>query len=150
MLNDRSATASKVEKVISIGYEGRTVDGLVRQLKECGVRELLDVRELPLSRKPGFSKKTLSETLEANGINYRHIREAGNPYRREKADVVRCLQLYAKHLNDNPGIVAQVAACFGEYPVAVLCFERDHRCCHRSVLLRTLTKSGAIIQVLEV
>jgi uncharacterized protein (DUF488 family) len=43
------------------------------------VEVLVDVREIPLSRKPGFSKHRLSATLENAGIEYRHVVNLGAP-----------------------------------------------------------------------
>jgi hypothetical protein len=42
--------------LFTVGYERRTVDGMIEILKDAGVRTLLDVRELPLSRRQGFPK----------------------------------------------------------------------------------------------
>jgi len=45
-----------------------------------GSKCVLDVRENPFSRKPGFSKRPLSQALEANGIRYVHLKELGTPH----------------------------------------------------------------------
>lgn len=50
--------------VYTSGYEGKTIDGFVRQLKEHGIALLVDIRELPLSRKPGFSKSAIQAALK--------------------------------------------------------------------------------------
>ena len=65
--------------MIGIGYEGLIVDQLVARLQAEGVEVLVDVRMTPLSRKPGFSKRALSEALSAAGIRYVHDRRLGNP-----------------------------------------------------------------------
>ena len=59
--------------IYTIGYENATVEGFVDCLLQNGIREVLDIRELPLSRKQGFSKTRLRELLEANGVQYRHV-----------------------------------------------------------------------------
>lgn len=53
-------------RVVSIGYEGKTVAQLLAQ----DVKVLVDVRLTPLSRKPGLSKTKLAEALRAAGIDY--------------------------------------------------------------------------------
>ena len=48
-------------------------------LREHDIETVVDVRELPLSRKPGFSKKTLAATLNLSGLDYVHISALGLP-----------------------------------------------------------------------
>ena len=55
-------------KLFTVGYEGRALDELITELVDAGVERLIDVRELPLSRRRGFSKTPLSEALQAVGI----------------------------------------------------------------------------------
>lgn len=133
--------------VISVGYERRSVDDLMKRLRAEGVKTLLDVRELPLSRRKGFSKTALREVLESNGIAYVHVREAGNPYRHLAADPERCLALYAKHVDRHPEVVRRVAGMLNGTPTAMLCFEREHSHCHRSVLLDAIAKAGFSVSV---
>ena len=66
-------------EIVSIGYEGRDVEALIRQLQSLRVDVLVDVRLNPISRKRGMSKVALREALEAHGIRYVHHRELGNP-----------------------------------------------------------------------
>jgi uncharacterized protein (DUF488 family) len=129
--------------VISIGYEGRTPAELIALLIRHRVRKVVDIRELPLSRRKGFSKTPLSAALRTAGIEYRHLRAAGNPHRRLKADTVRCLALYARHLAKHPEVVGLVKEQLIDGRVAVLCFERSHDACHRSRLLAALSRSRA-------
>ena len=64
----------------TIGYERhRTHASLTEALHGAGVERLLDVRELPLSRRRGFSKRALAAALGAAGIRYDHERALGNP-----------------------------------------------------------------------
>ena len=63
--------------VFSIGYEGRSLGAFIDILKQNGVRRLIDVRDAPFSRKPGFSKKPLEEALKAANIEYIGIPELG-------------------------------------------------------------------------
>lgn len=121
------------------GYEGRALDAFVSMLVEHGVEQVLDVRELPLSRRKGFSKTALREALASSGIGYVHMREAGNPHRALKADTERCLALYREHIDAHPEVVAQVEAAVDARRTLLLCFERHARCCHRSVIVEKLT-----------
>jgi uncharacterized protein (DUF488 family) len=126
--------------IVSIGYEGRTPDGLIAVLQEQRVERVIDVRELPLSRRRGFSKTALAERLAAAGIEYRHLRVAGNPHRQHRANPAKCLALYERHLKSHPEVIDAVTAEAQGRHVALLCVERHHDHCHRSRLLRALRR----------
>jgi len=136
--------------IVSVGYERRSVEDLVSVLVDYGVRKLLDVREAPVSRRQGFSKRPLAARLDEAGIEYCHLRIAGNPHRRLREDIKRCLQLYEEHLCENPQVVKAVAEEVLGQAVAVLCYERDHDDCHRSVLLDALAHEGHELEVIRV
>src|SRR5208283_920819 len=63
----------------TIGYEGRDIDGFISRLKEFGITRLIDVREIPLSRKRGFSKSALKQKLDDENIEYVHYKALGSP-----------------------------------------------------------------------
>ena len=65
--------------LFTFGYEGLTIDGFISRLKDARVNLIVDVRELPLSRKKGFSKSTFREHLAAAGIGYEHRPALGCP-----------------------------------------------------------------------
>jgi len=136
--------------VASIGYQERSVGELIDALHEFDIEKVIDIRELPLSRRKGFSKTTLGKHLAQAGITYRHLREAGNPYRKLKASIERCLDLYGKHLTTNPGVVDTLASELRGQRVAILCYERQHEDCHRSVLIEALEDSGRRFKLVEV
>ena len=52
---------------------------LSSRLKKIGIEQLVDVREIPLSRKNGFAKNALKKALDNNGIIYKHLPELGSP-----------------------------------------------------------------------
>ena len=141
---------SKTQRVISIGYEKRTPREFLDILKAHSVTTLIDVREAPISRKKGFSKTALSEYLTAAGITYIHLRAAGNPYRKLKQDIDQCLDLYSQHLTDHPEVVDLVHDALPSGPAAVMCYERLHEMCHRSVLLGALATHMNPLQVVQV
>ena len=80
----------------TIGYEGRALDELIAILASHRIERVIDVRDLPLSRRRGFSKTPLGTALRGAGIDYVHVREAGNPYRPLKDKLPRA-QLLAKY-----------------------------------------------------
>src|SRR5687768_4948252 len=100
------------------------------------IERVIDIRDLPLSRRRGFSKTPLREALEDAGIEYVHLREAGNPFRRDKDRIARdeLLARYRLHLNGARAAVAAVADAARDRRAALLCYEHDHKTCHRSIL----------------
>lgn len=103
---------------------------------------MIDVRALPLSRRPGFSKTPLRLTLEEEGIGYVHLRALGTPADgREAARKGRTAEMeliYAGQLQLPEAIVAaaQLGELVREKPSALLCYEREPAGCHRSMLIR--------------
>jgi len=128
-------------RIFTIGYEGTTVGEFVAALQSAGVERVIDVRALPLSRRPGFSKSPLRAALEEAGIEYLHLKALGTPADGRAAaragrheDLER---IYAGQLELPEAIAqgAQMLALADEKPSALLCFEREPAECHRTLLL---------------
>jgi uncharacterized protein (DUF488 family) len=128
-------------KIFTIGYEGATQAELISVLQDAGVTLLVDVRAVPLSRRPGFSKNILAAGLRDAGIDYIGMKALGTPPAgREAARKGRHAELaaiYAGQLDLPEAMVqaAQLADLAQERPTALLCFERDPAGCHRSLLI---------------
>lgn len=124
--------------LVSVGYEGRDLEGFVSDLQLAGVEVLIDVRLTPISRKPGFSKTRLRSALEEAGIEYQHLRELGNP--KENRDGFRhgtqsARDSYTARLSTVAReSFEEVIDLSAERVVALLCFEREHHTCHRSCI----------------
>lgn len=137
-------------RIFTIGYEGTTVGEFINALAGAGVTRVIDVRALPLSRRPGFSKSSLRAALEEAGIEYIHLKALGTPADGRAAaragrhsDLER---IYSGQL-ELPEAIAQSAQMLElarEKPTALLCMERDPTHCHRSLLL------GAVAPDVEV
>jgi uncharacterized protein (DUF488 family) len=122
----------------TVGYEGRELADFVALLVRSGVERVVDVRALPLSRRRGFSKTPLCEALARSGIDYVHLRDAGNPYRDLRDDPGRSLRLYERYLARHPAVLEDVDQALGERPAALLCLEARPESCHRFVLAKKL------------
>jgi uncharacterized protein (DUF488 family) len=127
-------------RIFNIGYEGATQNELVAALQRAGVERVIDVRAVPMSRKPGFSKNVLAAGLKEAGIDYVHLKALGTPAEgREAARKGRFAEMeriYAAQL-ETPEAAAQSAqmmALAEEKASALLCFERDPAHCHRTPL----------------
>ena len=133
-----------MRELFTIGYEGADLNGFVRRLKAEGVSILVDVRELPLSRRRGFSKSQLAELLHKHGIRYVHRRELGAPRDirhelRETGDYATYFARFNAYLKTQRAVLERlVDECVGV--VALMCFERNPAECHRSAVARELGK----------
>ena len=123
-------------QLFTIGYEGRQLDEMIAVLRSAEVDTVIDIRELPLSRRRGFSKTPLGHALREVGIEYVHLRVAGNPYRREDD----ALEKYAEHVEASDIVVTEVAATARGRRAALLCYEADVHECHRGILAPKVAK----------
>ncbi len=140
-------------RIFTIGYEAATVPDFIDALTSAGVERVIDVRALPLSRRPGFSKSALRAALGEAGIDYVHLRALGTPAEgRAAARAGRHAELqriYAGQL-ELPEAIAEGAVMLelaGEKPSALLCFERDPTHCHRSLLLGAVAPEAEAVHL---
>ena len=140
-------------RIFTIGYEKSTQPELIAALQAAGVRRLIDVRAVPLSRRPGFSKNILKNGLAEAGIDYVHLKALGTPAEgREAARKGRHAELeriYAGQLELPEAIVAgaEMRELAAEKPSALLCYERDPSGCHRTLLLRWVAPDAEVIDL---
>ena len=141
--------------IFTIGYEGLDIDEFLTLLKLGNVETVVDIRELPLSRKRGFSKNGLREILEANGVGYRHIVALGCPkpirnQYREDGDWSRYKREFKRYLASQRATVAELSELAQEGACALLCFEANYLMCHRSMVADAVNqKCGLEIEHLQ-
>ena len=138
-------TAAK--HLYTLGYEGQTIEHFVERLRDAGIRTVIDVRELPLSRKRGFSKRALAGVLAEHDISYLHLRSLGcpKPVRdrlRLDGDWARYARDFASHLAGQGALTAEVAQMANAQTCGLLCFEADFGRCHRSLVARKVAADG--------
>ena len=140
-------------RIFTIGYEGATIDEFLAALQTTGVERVIDVRALPLSRRPGFSKTPLRVALDEVGIEYVHLKALGTPSEGRTAaragrheDMAR---VYAVQLELPEAIAqsAQMLAMAEEKPTALLCMEREPAHCHRSLLLQAVAADAEVVDL---
>lgn len=134
----------------TIGYEGRSVQQLLKLLQDAEVKSLLDIRYTPISMyRPELSKGNFRKLVEIIGIHYLHVPELGVPKDiRAKAigagdrqviwewyDTYVVKRLFSKNLHWFLNI---------EHPVALMCVEADPTECHRHRLSLALERQGLI------
>jgi uncharacterized protein (DUF488 family) len=130
----------------TIGYEGSSFEGYLNRLIKHNVKTLVDVRRNPLSRKYGFSKKTLSDTVTKLGIEYVHIPELGIDSEQRQDlktpdDYKRLFDRYEKvELKQNAAALDQLREiASARKRVAITCFEADACMCHRGRVAQALS-----------
>jgi len=140
-------------RIFTIGYEGTTAPEFIAALEKAGVAQVIDVRALPLSRRPGFSKSPLKAALEEAGIEYVHLKALGTPAEGRAAaragrhdDLQR---IYSGQLELPEAIVqsAQMLELVREKPSALLCMEREPARCHRTLLLRAVAPDAEVVDL---
>ena len=128
----------------SIGYElHKDHLAFARRVQAAGVERLIDVRELPISRRRGYAKSALAQAMANVGVEYIHIRALGNPKRfrdlYKSGRVEEGQARYQEHLlGEQRGALEDLGPLLREKPSALMCVEHDPATCHRSVILEAL------------
>jgi uncharacterized protein (DUF488 family) len=142
---------AKAKKLFTIGYEQTPAKAVLDELEHAGVKLLVDVRAVAASRRAGFSKNQLAAGLDERGIGYLHLRGLGTPKdgrdaaRSGKFDVLQ--KIFARHLKtpqareelDELSALVQRSG-----PVCILCYERDHRHCHRQWIAEVIEEREGV------
>jgi uncharacterized protein (DUF488 family) len=135
----------------TIGYEGASQAAVLATLLYHDVETLLDIRELPQSRKPGFSKSSLGIAAADHGIRYDHIRALGTPRdirhrRRIDHDQDAFREGFLAYLATQEEAMADLVERARRERCCLLCYEADARLCHRwFVAERAAERSGGVL-----
>ncbi|BBC72853.1 conserved hypothetical protein [Altererythrobacter sp. B11] len=139
--------------IFTIGYAHATQPALVSALTDAGVELLADVRYLPLSRRPGFSKNSLRAAVEEAGVAYRHFRDLGTPAEGRAAarrgDHAELARIYSGQL-ELPQALAQMAelrALAEQQRVCLLCYCEERETCHRGLLVEALLADFSVVDL---
>lgn len=136
--------------IVSVGYEGRTIEDFVSDLQQAGVQTVADVRLNAISRKAGFSKTRLREALAAAGIDYRHMRSLGNakenrqPFWDGRVDEGRRVFRESLQAPTAEESLEELSELARDQVVAIFCFERDVEKCHRKVIIDQVRGTTAV------
>lgn len=140
-------------KIFTIGYEATTMGEFIAALHKAGVERVIDVRALPLSRRPGFSKNILAASLKDAGIEYVHLKNLGTPKpgrdAAKKGDVATLEAVYEVQLGlpEAQAEAAKMRALAAEKPSALLCYERNPEHCHRTLLLDAEGEGAEVVDL---
>lgn len=129
----------------TFGYEGLSIDSFIARLKKAGVKAVFDVRQLPLSRKKGFSKVAFGAALRDAGIAYTHLPVFGCPVQiRDRYKLDQNWKRYEKSFNEyiegqKPALV-ELAVFAEKVDACLVCFEADFNFCHRNLVAQAATR----------
>lgn len=122
---------------MTIGFESLSPAEFFDILRRCKVSMVVDVRELPISRRPGFAKSALAAGLTEHGIKYLHLSALGCPRDirhgyREDGDWERYTRSFKAYLETQLPALEQLSGLMKGERCCLLCFEEDYNFCHRS------------------
>lgn len=137
------------QELATIGYEAADIEDFIATLKIAGIELLIDVRDVAVSRRKGFSKTALSNALEANDISYLHLRGLGDPKdgreaaRRGDFDTFR--KIFNTHMKSEKALVDLKTAISEtqQYRACLMCYERDPANCHRTIVANTISEQNS-------
>jgi uncharacterized protein (DUF488 family) len=124
-------------RLYTIGYEKTLLKDVVSTLAAARVATLIDVRDRPISRRPGFSKRQLAAAIEDAGLRYVHLQALGTPPEGRLAGRRREWDRFwgiveEKLARPEAELALQEAADIAEAaPSCLLCYEADWQICHR-------------------
>ena len=136
--------------IYTAGYEGRSIDSFLNNILKHGIKNVIDVRANPISRKYGFAKSQLRHLCGKLDLGYHPVPSLGIPSKNRVGlgDHVsyQCLLDWYEH-SMLPSRLDEVAALgyhMGETPSALVCFEEDVECCHRSRLAKAVANASSL------
>src|SRR5689334_7071706 len=123
----------------TVGHSTRSLPEFLALLERAGVRELVDVRSVPRSRRhPHVDGEALARALRAQGIDYAHERALGGfrrprPHSPNRGWEQQAFQGYADHMAsaDFHAGLARLQELARERVACVMCAEAQWWRCHR-------------------
>jgi uncharacterized protein (DUF488 family) len=136
-------------EIFTIGYEGLSQDGFLKYLRYFNIDVVADVRDLPLSRKKGFSKNGLNHFLMKQDIQYFSYRDLGVPkdkrnQLKESGDYKTFFRQIRKSISGKTDLLDDIGRMINQgKKVALLCYERDPKKCHRKIVADEVNKRNS-------
>jgi len=133
--------------LFTIGYEKATPAAVMGELERAKIDLLVDTRAVAASRRPGFSKRQLAAGLDEAGIAYLHLQKLGTPAEGRQAaragDIDALWRIYDKHIQKaepQQELGELVGLVKSGKRIALLCYCRDPKSCHRSRIVAQVKK----------
>jgi uncharacterized protein (DUF488 family) len=140
-----------MQTLFTIGYEQAKPDAVLKELKRARIDLLVDTRAVAASRRPGFSKRQLAASLDEAGIAYIHLQKLGTPSEGRQAarsgDLNALWRIYDKHIKTpeaQDALGELLALIKSGKRIALLCYCRDPKACHRSRIVANVKKRARV------
>jgi uncharacterized protein (DUF488 family) len=140
-----------MQTLFTIGYEQAKPAAVLNELKRAKIDLLVDTRAVAASRRPGFSKRQLAASLGEAGIAYVHLQKLGTPAEGRAAarsgDTATLWRIYDKHIKKaepQEALDELVGLIKSGKRVALLCYCRDPKACHRSRIVANVKKRARV------
>src|SRR5262249_22758152 len=147
VMTGKKAAKKKIQPLYTIGYEQAKPAAVLGELKRARIELLVDTRAVAASRRPGFSKRQLAAALDEAAIAYIHLQKLGTPAEGRTAarsgDIDALWRIYDKHIKtkDAQDALGELVALIKSgQRVALLCYCRDPKTCHRSRVVANVKK----------
>ena len=131
-------------QLFTIGYEGADIESFIDTLERAAVTHVIDIRDLPASRRRDFSKNILRQHLLDADISYSHFKPLGDPKPGRDAmrggNVELFLSIFAEHMNkaEAQNALVEVGNIAADEVCVLLCYERDPKHCHRTIVAKEI------------
>lgn len=132
--------------LFTMGYSGHDLQSFAETLRKNRVETVIDVRQNPSSRKPGFSRTRLSSFLQKEGFDYSHVRELGvptplrNQLREGEIELSGYLHQFDEYLSGQEAVLDELAELATNSRCCLICVESESHECHRSVVATALSR----------
>lgn len=134
--------------VYTIGYEKRKIEDFLEILFTNKIKQVVDVRNNPLSKVKHYNKRYLQDELNNVGINYVHLMHIGTLSQLRskllsgKISLKEYLNHYREYILNRPELIESLIFHVSQKTSTLLCYESDWKKCHRSILSEILEKDG--------
>lgn len=137
-------------QAFTLGHSTRSADEFVDLLKAYGIKELVDIRRFPGSRRfPHFHKDALAERLSSEGILYRHEPRLGGrrkPGEHSPNDYWQnaSFRAFADYMRTDEcqAAISDLVKDIADHRLAIMCSEAVHWRCHRQLVADSLVARG--------
>lgn len=141
-------------KFYTIGYQSKSVTDFIEKLENLNINTLVDVREIPNSRRKEFSKTRLSKYLNDRNINYIHLKDLGSPKEirsklKKDNDYNFFFKTYSLYLNSKHKTIRDLYQIILENICCIMCYEKLPEYCHRSIICNEVKKidgNGIVVE----
>ncbi|OGG12810.1 hypothetical protein A3D77_07175 [Candidatus Gottesmanbacteria bacterium RIFCSPHIGHO2_02_FULL_39_11] len=143
-------------QLFTTGYQGETIHEFIQKITTKNIEAIIDIRENPTSRKPGFSKNALQRRLDSVGIDYYHFQELGTPkplrnLLAHSQNYNQFFEEYKQFLPEFQDALDDIIEIGSNKRICLLCFEKDPHYCHRKIVANLISfYTGRDISVVHI